>query len=166
MILGLSSATLTLVHLILSLAGIGSGFVVVFGLLTARRFPFWTALFIAATALASLTGFLFPFRGMTLNIELGIPTLAVLMLAAAERYSNLFAGNWRHTYVVSVMIALYCNLFALVAQLFARYLPPTTRSPARPGLLQNLAQLAVFAVLVVLTYFALRNFHRTHDRRA
>jgi hypothetical protein len=36
-------------HVVLSLVGIVSGFVVVFGLLTAKRFDGWTALFLAST---------------------------------------------------------------------------------------------------------------------
>ena len=159
MIFGMSTATFALVHVILSLTGIGSGFVVVFGLLTSRRLPIWTALFLAATALATLSGFLFPFHGMTLSIEMGIPTLAVLMLAVFDRYTALFAGMWRHTYVVCVMIALYCSVFVLVAQIFARFLAPTARTPWEYGRLFKLAELGVFAVFAAVTYFALKRFH-------
>jgi uncharacterized membrane protein YhdT len=166
MILGLGTATFTMVHIVLSLLGIGSGFVVVFGLLTARPLPFWSALFIAATALATLTGFLFPFHGMTLGIELGIPTLAFLMLASAERYTALFPGMWRHTYVVSVMIALYCSVAALVAQIFARYLAPTARTPWEYGRLFEMAEAAVFVVFAVVTHFALKNFKSRPGHRA
>jgi hypothetical protein len=165
MIPGLSAATFTLVHVILRLVAIGSGVVVVFGLLTARRLPFCTALFLAATVLTSLTGFLFPFHGMTLSIEMGIPALAVLLLAAIGRYSRKLAGAWRHTYVVSVMIALYCNVVVLVAQIFARFLAPTTRAPQRPGLLLELAQLAVFAAFAAATHLALKRFRSTAARR-
>jgi hypothetical protein len=35
MVLGMSLSTFTLLHVIISLAGIGSGFIVLFGLLTA-----------------------------------------------------------------------------------------------------------------------------------
>jgi hypothetical protein len=60
MILGMS--TLTFVHVVLSLIGIFSGFVVVYGLFAADRLNGWTALFLITTVLASLTGFLFPFH--------------------------------------------------------------------------------------------------------
>jgi hypothetical protein len=165
MILGMSTATLTLAHTILSLAGIGSGLVVVFGLLTARRLPFWTALFLCTTALACLTGFLFPFHGMTLSIEMGIPALAVLLLAAIDRYTGLFAGMWRHTYVVSVMTALYCSVIVLLAQIFARFLAPTARTPWEYGRLFKLAELGVFAVFSVVTWFALKSFHSKPGHR-
>ena len=53
MILGLSLSTFVLVHVIISLIGIGSGVVVVFGLLTAKRLDGWTAVFLASTLLTS-----------------------------------------------------------------------------------------------------------------
>ncbi len=165
MILGMSTATFSLLHTVLSLVGIGSGFVVVFGLLTARRLPFWTFLFMTTTALAILTGFLFPFHRMTLTVEMGIPVLAVLMLAAIDRYTGIFAGMWRHTYVVSIMIALYCSIFVMVAQLFAQYLAPTAREPDRPGLLLYFAQIVVFAVFAALTPLALRRFQSTPSHK-
>ncbi len=163
--LGMDAATFTLAHVILSMVGICSGFAVAFGLLTGRRLPFWTALFFAAATLACLTGFLFPFRGMTLSLEMEIPTLAVLMVAAIARYRRDLAGAWRPTYVVCVMTALYFSVFVLVEQIFERLLPPTTRAPQRPGLPLQLAQLAVFAVFAVTTHFALKRFHSTADRR-
>src|ERR1700722_2722163 len=60
MVLGMSLATFTLVHVLISLAGIGSGLIVVYGLLTANRLNGWTAIFLVTTILTSLTGYLFP----------------------------------------------------------------------------------------------------------
>lgn len=165
MILGIDAATFTLAHVVLSLVGIGAGFAVVFGLLTARRLPFWTALFFAAATLACLTGFLFPFRGMTLSLEMEIPTLAFLMVAAVGRYRRDLAGAWRPTYVVCIMTALYFSVFVLVEQSFERLLPPTTRAPQRPGLPLQLTQLAVFAVFAVTTHLALKRFRSTAGHR-
>ena len=79
MILGMTTSTFTLVHVLLSLVGIGSGFVVIFGLLTGKRLDGWTALFLATTVATSVTGFLFPFEhllpshkvGMTSLVEIG-----------------------------------------------------------------------------------------------
>jgi len=158
MILGLSTAAFTAVHVVLCLLAVASGIVVVFGLLTARRLPFFTALFLATAALACLSGFLFPFHGMTLSIEMGVPALVVLLLAALDRYTRIFYGVWRHTYVLSVMIALYCIVVVLVAQLFEQFLPPTAREPWHPGWLLTLAQLAVFAAFAVVTRLALKKF--------
>ena len=40
----------TIVHVIISLVGIGSGFVVIYGFLTAQRLDRWTAVFLASYA--------------------------------------------------------------------------------------------------------------------
>jgi hypothetical protein len=55
-------AAFTLVHVAISLIGNFSGFVVVFGMLGAKRMDGWTALFLTTTVLTSVTGFLFPFH--------------------------------------------------------------------------------------------------------
>ena len=65
MILGMSLATFTLVHVIISLIGIVSGILVMFGLLGSSRKPGLTAIFLLFTILTSATGFLFPFNGVT-----------------------------------------------------------------------------------------------------
>jgi hypothetical protein len=57
----MSLRAFTIVHVVLSLVGIGSGCVIVFGLLTGKRADRWTALFLASTAATSATGFGFPF---------------------------------------------------------------------------------------------------------
>jgi hypothetical protein len=54
-------AIFTLVHVAISLIGIGSGCVVMFGLLTRRKFKGWTALFLTTTIATNVTGFGFPF---------------------------------------------------------------------------------------------------------
>ena len=51
MILGMSIATFTLLHVIISLIGIASGLVVLFGMFGAHRLPGWTALFLLTTVL-------------------------------------------------------------------------------------------------------------------
>jgi hypothetical protein len=48
------------IHIIVSLVGILSGFLVLYGLLTGRPFGGWTALFLATTVLTSVTGFALP----------------------------------------------------------------------------------------------------------
>jgi hypothetical protein len=60
MILGMSVATYTFLHVLISLIGIGSGFIVMFGFLTGKRFAGLTAVFLLTTVLTSLTGFGFP----------------------------------------------------------------------------------------------------------
>ena len=62
MILGMTP--FTFFHVVLSLIGILSGLFVLYGLLASKRLAGWTAVFLATTLATSVTGFLFPFRGM------------------------------------------------------------------------------------------------------
>jgi hypothetical protein len=120
MVFGMSLATYTLIHVILSLIGIGSGLIVLFGMFGGKRLDGMTALFLATTALTSLTGFGFPFEHVTPGIILGILSLVVLAIAIPARYSLRMAGKWRTIYVITAVIALYFNCFVLIAQSFLK----------------------------------------------
>src|SRR5947209_13490365 len=111
---------LTFVHVLLSLIGILAGFVVMLGLLTARQLHGWTALFIWTTVATSLTGFLFPFQKFLPSHAVGILSLLILTIAIYALYGQHLAGAWRKTYAVTAMIALYLNVFVLIAQLFMK----------------------------------------------
>jgi|HubBroStandDraft_5_1064220.scaffolds.fasta_scaffold83635_2 hypothetical protein len=87
MILGMTLSTFTLVHVLISLAGIGSGFIVVYGLLTGRRLDSWTAIFLATTVLTSATGFLFPVDHLLPSHVVGIISLVALAIAILARYA-------------------------------------------------------------------------------
>jgi hypothetical protein len=158
MILGLSLAQFTLLHVFVSLVGIGAGFFVVFGLLTSRRLSILTALFFVTTILTSLTGFLFPFKGVTPGVVLGILSIIALLLAIVALYGKKLAGAWRGVYVISTMLAFYFNFFVLVAQSFEKVpalhgIAPTQSSPGF-----GITQLALLVVFVLLTIRAFKRF--------
>ena len=143
---------LTFVHVVISLVGIGSGFVVVYGLIAAKRFDFWTALFLLTTVLTSVTGFFFPVERFLPSHAVGILSLLVLAVAIFARYNRHLAGAWRPTYVISAVVALYFNVFVLIAQLFLKVpalkaLAPTQSEP--PFLLTQLVVMAVFVGLAI-----------------
>jgi hypothetical protein len=71
----------TLFHVTISLVGIVSGFVVIYGFLTSERFDRCTALFLATTFLTSLTGFGFPVDHFMPSHAVAIVSLVVLSLA-------------------------------------------------------------------------------------
>src|SRR5229473_3297800 len=116
MVLGMSLRAFTLLHVLISLAGIASGFVVLFGFLNNKRLDGWTAVFLTTTALTSLTGFLFPFTGATPAIKLGIISLLVLAITVVTRYPLRL--TWRKTFVITACAALYFNVFVLVVRSF------------------------------------------------
>jgi len=154
MILGMSLQTFTFVHVLLSLVGIGSGFIVVFGLLSGKRLNGWTLLFLVTTALTSATGLLFPVEHLLPSHILGILSLVVLALAIVARYAFHMAGAWRTTYVVGAVIALYFNCFVGVVQAFLKVaalkaLAPTQKEP--PFLVAQLLVLAIFVGLGIVS---------------
>ena len=158
MILGMSTQTFTVVHTALSLIGIVSGLVVMYGLLGGRRLDRWTAFFLLTTVLTSVTGFLFPFDHLLPSHKVGIISLVVLALAIPARYFFHLAGGWRRTYVLAAVLALYLNVFVLVVQLFLKVpalhaMAPTQQEP--PFLI---AQLIVLALFIWLAIAAVRRF--------
>jgi len=164
MIFGLT--TFTFVHVVLSLVGIGSGFVVVFGLLTAKRLDGWTALFLASTVLTSVTGFLFPFHHFLPSHGVGIVSLIVLAVAIFARYARHLAGAWRRTYAITSVIALYLNVFVLIAQLFMKVPALKAMAPTQSEPPFLVAQLVVMALFVVIGIFAAIRFRDEQLRTA
>ena len=150
----------TLLHVIISLIGIFSGLVVLFGLLSAKHLDGWTKWFLITTVLTSVTGFFFPFHGFTPAIGVGIISLLVLAVAIYARYPRQLAGHWRWIYVVSAVIALYFNVFVAIVQAFEKVpalkvMAPTQTEP--PFKLTQLVVLALFVVLGIAAAIRFRN---------
>ena len=76
-------STFTAIHVLLSLIGIVSGLVVLFGLITANGMSGWTLLFLVTTVATSATGFFFPFHGFTPALGVGILSMFILIAAIA-----------------------------------------------------------------------------------
>src|SRR4051794_37620749 len=104
----------TVIHVAISLVGIISGFVVVFGFLGSGSSKGWTVTFLGTTLATSVTGFLFPFRGFTPAIGTGIVALIVMGPTLYALYGRKLAGWWRPTYVIGVVLSLYLNFFVLI----------------------------------------------------
>ena len=139
---------LTVVHVVLSLMGIGSGGVAIYGLLKAKTPRRWTQAFLAATAATSLTGFLFPFHGVTPAQILGVLSLIALIVASLSIYRRHLQGGWRRTYAITAVIALYFNVFVLVVQLFRRLPALKAMAPTQSEPPFQIAQLAVLVIFV------------------
>lgn len=159
MILGMSLATYTLLHVLISLVGIGSGVVVMFGFFSRNRLDGWTALFLATTVLTSLTGFGFSFDHLLPSHRLGILSLMVLAVAIPARYVYHLAGSWRWIYVIGASMALYFNVFVLVAQAFLKVPALKTLAPTQSEPPFLVAQLIVLLIFIGLTIGATRRFH-------
>jgi magnesium-transporting ATPase (P-type) len=143
-------AAFTLLHVVISLIGIGAGLVVVGGMLTGRRLDGWTATFLASTVATSVTGFLFPFTQFLPSHAVGIFSLIVLPIAIYARYSRQLARSWRWIYVVGSVLSLYLNVFVLVVQLFLKVPALHALAPTQTEPPFQIAQLVVLAVFVIL----------------
>src|SRR6266496_4995530 len=75
MILGMSIATFTLVHTVLSLVGIVAGLVTTGALATGTRLDRWAAVFLVTTVLANASGFGFPFDKVLPSHVVGVVSL-------------------------------------------------------------------------------------------
>lgn len=163
MIWGMTASTFTLVHVLLSLVGIASGLVVVFGLLRGRSSNGWTGLFLATTVATSATGFGFPFEHLLPSHKVGIISLVVLVVAILARYVFHLAGAWRLIYVVGAAVALYLNVFVAVVQAFLKVPALTALAPKQTELPFLITQLVVLLVFAVLTIASARQFRPELD---
>ena len=165
MILGMSTATFTLLHVVISFIGIGSGIAVMYGFLGGKRLDGITAIFLASTALTSVTGFLFPIEHLTPGLVVGGLSLVVLAVAMVARYGQHLSRAWRWVYVLSASVALYFNVFVLIVQSFEKVpalhgLAPTQKEPPFA-----VTQLVVLALFVAATIAAIKRF-QTEPRAA
>jgi len=159
MILGMSISAFTTLHVVLSLIGIATGFVVVAGMLGSKTLDGWTGAFLATTILTSVTGYFFPVDKVLPSHIVGALSLIALVLAVLGFYRYRLEGSWRWIYVVTAVVALWFNVFVAVAQLFAKIaflhdLAPTQSEP--PFII---SQLVVLVAFVALGIAAVRSFH-------
>jgi hypothetical protein len=165
MILGMSLATFTHFHVIISLIAIISGIVAVWGMFNANRMRGMTALFLITSVATSVTGFLFPTPFDAADI-VGIISLVALSLAVVALYAYNLAGAWRGVYVACAIFALYLNCFVLIVQSFQKIsflhaLAPTQKEPPFA-----IAQGALLILFVGLGVVASRKFRPLTQVRA
>ena len=156
---GIPTDTFLQIHVILSLIGIASGFIVLYGLLTGNPLAAWTAIFLVTTILTGVTGFPLPPFGFDPPRAVGIILLILLALAVLALYAFRLAGVWRSIYIITAIMALYLNVFVGVTQAFQKlpFLQPLAPTQSEPPFL--IAQIVVLLLFVVLGVVAVRRFH-------
>ena len=132
MVLGMSLATFTLLHVVISLVGVAAGLIAMVGLLTSNPLRGWTALFLVTTILTSVTGFFFPVEKLLPSHIIGIISLVLLAVACLALYGRKLAGSWRWIYVLTAMLSLYLNVFVLIIQSFLKVPPLHALAPSVP----------------------------------
>jgi hypothetical protein len=159
MTLGMSTATFTALHVLISFIGIGSGLVVIWVLFSGKCLDGITATFLVTTVLTSVTGFGFHVEHLLPSHIVGLISLVLLAAAIFARYVFHLAGSWRWIYVVGSATALYLNILVLVIQSFLKVpalhaLAPEGKEP--PFLV---VQVVVLAIYVGATVLAAKRFH-------
>jgi len=149
----------TIIHTLISLVAIVTGIVVVFGMLAGQRLDGWTKWFLITAVATTVTGFFFPFHGLTPAIGLGIVSLPFLALTIFARYPKRLVGPWRWIYVIGAVICLYFNLFVLVVQSFEKIPALHAMAPTQTESPFKLTQLIVLLLSIVLAIVAVIRFH-------
>ena len=160
MVLGMSLATFTMVHVVISLIAIVAGLVVMFGMLGSKPQAGLTAVFLLFTILTSVTGFLFPFTELLPSHMIGILSLLLLAIACIALYVMKLSGSWRWIYLLTALLALYFNVFVLVIQSFLKVPALTALAPGNPpsGPVFAVAQGIVLVFFVVMIIGVWRRF--------
>ena len=125
MIIGLSVPAFTLLHVVITLIAIVSGFVVVFGMIGSHRLPKTTSLFWTMTVLTTVTGFMFflsptQVKALTPAAATGIVATIVFVIGLLALYVKHLYGAWRWLYTGAATISLYLNVFVLITQSFGK----------------------------------------------
>ncbi len=152
-------------HVAISLVGILSGLVMLYGLLLGRNFRTAITVFLATTILTSLTGFPLPPFGFDPPRAVGVLSLILLAGAVAAYYGFRLAGAWRWIFVACAVASLYLNVFVLVAQGFLKIpalhaLAPTGSEPPFA-----IVQGIVLLIFIGLGIWAAIKFKPIDDRR-
>ena len=156
----------TIIHTLISLIAIGTGFVVLFGLLAGKRLDGWTKWFLVTAVATTVTGFFFPFHSLTPAFKLGIISSIVLVITIIARYPKRLTGAWRWSYTIGAVISLYFNLFVLVVQAFEKVPFLHSMAPTQTEGPFKLTQLVFLALFIMLGIAAVKRFRPEPARAA
>lgn len=150
---------LTIVHVLISLIGIAAGFVALSAFTRGERRNGATTIFLVTTIATSVTGFFFPFKGVTPGHIFGVLSLIALPLAWHGWYGARLRGGWRKTFLITATFAQYLNVFVAVVQAFQKipFLHELAPTQAEPPF--AVAQLLVLIACVWLGYQSVKKFH-------
>jgi hypothetical protein len=138
----------TIFHVLLSLVGILAGLIAITGFLRGRIAPTSNRVFLWTTGLTSITGFFFPFRGMTPGIMIGIVCSVTLACSLVARRRGA-----PRTYIATVCFAETLNVVVLITQCFEKIsvlhsLAPTGHEPIVAVL--QIFSLVAFGILALI----------------
>lgn len=148
----------TIIHTLVSLIAIFTGFIVLLGLLASERLGGWTKWFLTSAVATTVTGFFFPFHGLTPAFRLGIISAVVLAITIYARYPKNLTGPRRWIYVIGAVISLYFNMFVLIVQSFEKVPALHAMAPTQTEQPFKLTEFVVLAFFLLFTIIAAIRF--------
>jgi hypothetical protein len=127
-------------------------------LLASERLGGWTKRFLTSAVATTVTGFFFPFHGLTPAFKLGIISAVVLAITIYARYPKNLIGPWRWIYVIGAVISLYFNVFVLIVQSFEKVPALHAMAPTQTEQPFKLTQVVVLAFFMLFTIIAAIRF--------
>lgn len=160
MTLGLSLAAFTQLHVFISLVAIATGIIALVAFARGAWLAKTTHVFLWTTLLTNVTGFMFPFNGVTPAVIVGCISTIVLVFTFLALYRSKLQGGARTVYAITATIALWFNCFVLVVQSFLKIpalheLAPKGNEPPFAA-----AQGVVLIACVALGFFSARKARR------
>ena len=146
-------------HVTLCFIGLLAGAWVLLALCRGQRQPSWDFVLLSSTVLISLTGFALPSPPGTPTPDpariLGIIELILVAIAALALYAGQPTRARRGIYAVTMVLAVYFNVFVAVAQAFLKIdslheLAPTGTEPV--FLIAQLVTLSLFGVIGFIAF--------------
>jgi hypothetical protein len=158
MILGMPP--LTLLHTLISLVGILTGAIVMWGLIKNDYNKGVTLTFLVFTIATSVTGFLFfPFVKFLPSHAVGTLSLIILAISLYALYAKRLSGSSRWIYVVTAVAAQYFNVFVLVVQLFLKVPALHELAPQQSEPPFVITQAVVLVAYLVVGFLGVKRFH-------
>ena len=116
MTLGLSISAFTILHVAISLIGIGAGTLVTAQLMATNWSRSWNTLFLWSTLATTVSGFMFPVSALTPALIVG----AISSIALAVAFWSYYRLGHARIYASAALFAFYLNCFVFVVQAFQK----------------------------------------------
>jgi hypothetical protein len=149
------------IHTAISLIGLVLGIAAVAGLYGKPVTPFVTNSFLFFALATSVTGFMFPFSGVTPAFATGIVATVILIPTIYARLYTQAAGSWRWIYAAGLVASEYLLAFVTVVQLFLKVPALAELAPGGAGPVFGAVQLVVLAAFIYLGWRAARTYKPT-----
>lgn len=153
-------ADFTILHVLISVIALISGIVLTLRFIQGTHSYTARMIFLFSSAANLLTGFLFPFHGVTPAIVIGILNTAILVGTVVASGRRHVSRSWGIAYKVGALALLYFNCLVFIVQSFQKVPFLHTMAPVgnEPPII--ISQGVLFVVAMAAGYLCLRRTKR------